>query len=306
MFKDVADRLRMEWGDRADVRLVVTKDFTMALFHKTKKEHDRNVWKGTGIFKCGELHFVPTESRKSRGLFTAFTEMLAKHRIALAKIADQVSMVSQILTHRSPHMRVLHGPNMPSLVESWDEIDTPWPAILAWYHADGQNLLQGGPTSDTGVWPSIVVLLADLLESIPNPTSPREGTTKAATKQVERRRRSPEQLDVALSAALTRWHKYEDGRFDDWTIMPYGEMCRQTKLPKSTLSNALNRAFATMSGTPYKKYCDAVTNNKTLAKYLIESNGHEMPSRLKYSLREFDGHQKSGQRRHGKNIESDE
>lgn len=139
----------------------------MALLHE-KKQPGIDAWKGIGILKCGNLYFVPMESIRSRGHFAAFQSMLAKHRIALSKVAGQVSMVSEILTRRSPHMRVQYGPNMLGAVESWDEIDTPWPKVLHWSHANGHNLLQGGPGSGTGDWPSIVAILADLLESMPD------------------------------------------------------------------------------------------------------------------------------------------
>lgn len=175
MLKEAADRLRFEWGDKPDVRLIVTGDFGMALFFE-KKQPGIDAWRGIGIFKCGELYFVPMESKRSRGMFATFEELLAKHGGALSGLVNQIPNEVTIFCRHPHHMRVIHGPNREGFIEAWHKTEAVWPKILSWAHVNRLDLLAGRPIDGFYTWPSILNLLTDLLERMPEKltTSPRD------------------------------------------------------------------------------------------------------------------------------------
>jgi len=170
MLRDLAERLRNGWQERRPLALVVTRNLDMARWHlETQPAADGNR-KGEAIYRSGGLYFVPMRMIPSQDSgIREFESLLTDHCDELAGLTDHIKIESSVLRNTVINKEEWRqARDVPiETTEGWDSCSSPWPALLAWFHRRGHNLLNGGPDAETGYRRNIVTTMAGLLTSIP-------------------------------------------------------------------------------------------------------------------------------------------
>ena len=158
----LASQLRRSWGERPSVHVIVTADFEQACSHADGTQIPDSL-RGVGVYRSGDLYFVPLEPKAPPCLYAEFEGLLRQNGVSDSAMIRQLPGSPSVLRNGTFN---LDADGNFQVEKGWESVDTPWPKLLVWFHEQCMDLFAGKDGDQSGSWRCLLTLVADAIESL--------------------------------------------------------------------------------------------------------------------------------------------